>query len=171
MVRRHRHIMEPKRRIDWVPWAIAFVICAGTYGGFVAAAHAGVDNPLKYDGVHVIHRCPQVTNPIECRSRERGRDSKPIRAIPNRSGHHIPGVSRCTLDRDLYEYHHGLTGKPRALRGYVGCRLYAIDAAYHRATGHLGFSDSLQEASERMLARLGANVSDLGHIALTSSPQ
>jgi hypothetical protein len=140
------------------------------YFGLCAAAQAGVDNPAKFDGVHVVHRCPKLSNPIECTSVGRD-DSKTTRAIPSDGQHRIPGVKRCTLDRDLYEYHHGLTGKPRALRGYIGCKLYAIDAAYHRNVASLGLPDTLQEAAERVLTSMGLTPSDIGHVALTASPQ
>jgi hypothetical protein len=43
----------------------------------------------------------------------------------------MPPQLRCTIDRDLYMYHHW-RGKPRALRGLHGCALYAADARFHR---------------------------------------
>lgn len=134
------------------------------------SAFAGVDNPTKFDGVHVVHRCPKLSNPIECTSLSHSSRREADRAIPH-TGHHIPGVKACTLDRDIYEYHHGLSGKPRSLRGYHGCKLYAIDAAYHRSLEKFNMPDNLQEATERVLSAMGVTPSDLGHIALTTTPQ
>lgn len=113
---------------------------------------AGVDNPLKWDGVHIIDRCPKLTNPIECgafrQNNDKGSDDEaPVRAIPSSTR-----VGDCTELRDRYIFHHW-DEKPASLRGYSGCVLYRKDAKVHARLVVLGLKDyRRQEAFESLLS-------------------
>jgi hypothetical protein len=138
---------------------VAFFACAAVLA-FAGTADAGFDNPLKWDGVHVIHRCPHLTNPIECSNSGHSNSNSYGHPLSRLHRPHLDHRQRCTILRDRYLFHHW-QGKPDSLRGYTGCALYRKDAAYHSALYGLGIhAPSSQEGFE-------AFVSEIRHLILT----
>ena len=127
---------------------------------FVSAAHAGFDSPTHHRTLiqEVNPHCSKLSNPIECSHLSRPHVKDPLK-----------DEDKCQRDRDLYMYHHGLTGKPDDLKGLHGCAMYAHDAAYHRLLAHV--PDTLQEMIEYAAGSLGLTPSELGQAALTATPQ
>lgn len=93
----------------------------------------GFDTPWHHSfRPHLVHRCPKLSNPIECTGNDRSAHKRRERSYTVTV--HASGTARCVRLRLAYLLRHGVGGRPRGLHGH-GCSMWAADARYHRAHG------------------------------------
>jgi hypothetical protein len=134
---------------------LATVAIAGAcLGGAIPTAHADLRGRLE-SAVTPGHRCPKLSEPIECRDR-RGHDAGNQDHFHSFLTHHDRDERRkyrCNFYRVTYIGHHP-TGKPASLRAYSGCDLWQRDYAFHIPLERLGFGVQEQEGLELARALL-----------------